>query len=164
MEKNGITESELFDRVSIPYPENPDRVCSNLQETEKETEKETRTRTIDEHAHCNPPRWVEPTGQEFIEFFIPKLACLGYPLTLRDWLGQQYSWLASDQWPKGNKLKWKTLEFDFASRYRSRHAEVKSKAPAMPKQTSFTEADFENPMDEEFRKACGLHNGTKLKR
>lgn len=162
LEKNGLTEEMLFHRVchrvSIPYPEKLD----TLQEKETETD---RTRNgMEAHAHCNKPRWEEPTGQEFIEFFIPKLACLGHPLTLRDWLGQQYSWLASDQWPKGNKLKWKTLEFDFASRYRSRHAEVKSKNPAVPKATGFTPEDFINPMDEEVRKACGLPAGTKLRR
>jgi hypothetical protein len=108
-----LEEKGEIERVSIPYTENPDRVCSNLQETEKEKEEVTEKSA------------TAPDLATFCEYFSTRIACLGFPVAVDDWLMETHGYYASQVWPQKPPQNWKAMEGKLIANYRNRHAQLK---------------------------------------
>lgn len=90
--------------------------------THAEAEEETEAEAEPLHS----AEWSPPSKVEFIGFYVSRLPCLGKPLSLKEWLSEQFDYLSKNCWPKGQH--WNTKAHEYSPRYRSRHAEIKIKS------------------------------------
>lgn len=142
--RNGVENEWGFD--GVPMGSKPHK------ETDKEKDKEK-----DKTARESKPL---PECEEFVSYLAPFLADLGDPVPLAGWLAEQFVYYSSNVWPKGQYLEWKAFRHSFPQKYRSRHAEIKAKFPAIPKAAS--KGIKETPMDKLLREneemfADGVH-------
>jgi hypothetical protein len=72
-----------------------------------------------------------PTLETFCEYFTTRIACLGFPVTLDNWLMETHGYYASAVWPKNPPLNWKAMEGKLIANYRNRHREQQSKTMPM---------------------------------
>ena len=66
-----------------------------------------------------------PDLATFCEYFSARIACLGFPVSVDDWLMETHGYYASQVWPQKPPQNWKAMEGKLIANYRNRHAQLK---------------------------------------
>lgn len=90
-----------------------------------------------------------PSLNEFLDFYRAKIADLGAPLSVEDYLLETHGYYSADVWPKGRMLAWRGLEGKIIAGYRSRHNELSGRGK--PKPPPDRKPNFETPLDRKIR-------------
>ena len=108
-------------------------VTANTVKAEADTDTKEEAKVKEEA--IQPPPVADsakaPDLETFCEFYSTKMACLGFPVPLDNWLMSTHGYYASQVWPNKPPQNWKAMEGKLIADYRNYHNQQSTKTLPM---------------------------------